>query len=205
MVRGLLWKPFFRYPTRRRNITTVCRPQSGNGLPTQAISPGIPSWSWAAIQGRSRTDCLGRNEINYHESNWLVRPKYNGRWTRDTACHATAAQIHGCQLELFGRPRRAKCLRNGRHRITLTAVMEDRTGREMGNGHALGDPNHVVSDGAIDICEDIVDNCWSLALTRKEGLVLVRDEDGRFRRIGTMTIKDLEWMISSPEEEVCII
>lgn len=202
MVRGLLWTSYSQFHPRRRKLTTIPLPKSDSALPTQVIPPGVPSWSWVAIQGRSKVHSAERYEMKYDESNWLVRPNNNGRWTRDTACHATAAQIHGCQLEFFGRPRRTKCLRRSRRgtALTLTAVIED------GDSHGPGDPNHVVAEGMIDIREDIVDDCWSLALTRKEGLVLARDEDGRFRRIGIMTtIKDLEWMMSAPEEEVYLI
>ncbi|KAI0469429.1 heterokaryon incompatibility protein-domain-containing protein [Xylaria cf. heliscus] len=68
--------------------------------------------------------------------------------------------------------------------------------------------NRVVAQATFDIPEERIDSCWCVPLTKKAGLLLVRDEDedGAFRRAGTfMDVRDLEWMLDVREEEVWLV
>ncbi|KAI0431664.1 heterokaryon incompatibility protein-domain-containing protein [Xylaria sp. FL1042] len=213
MVRGLLWMSYLPME-RQRRMTVVPRPQNGNEA--QEIPTEVPSWSWAAIQGQVRVEHMSRNEAKYHESNWMVRLKYDGRWTRDTSCHATAVHIKSCELEFFGRPRRVMCIgkikgaspkpKRG-YMVDLVPMEENEADQEKkdNNNQCSEDANHVVAAGYFDVAYERVDSCWCLPLTRTEGLILVRDDRDKFRRLGTMKIHDLGWMMSAEEVEVCLV
>ncbi|KAI1422289.1 heterokaryon incompatibility protein-domain-containing protein [Xylaria sp. FL1777] len=217
MVRGLLWRVFPVMKRQRRATTVVSHPQQ-SGVEAQVIRTEVPSWSWAAIEGQVKLDFVSRNEPKYHESNWLVRQKYEGRWTREPTCHATAVQIKNCELEFFGRVQRVRCTRARKtqslipkklfgYNVNLIPISENEADKEEleDDDQSPEDLNHVVATGWIDVGSEKVGSCWCLPLTKIEGLILVRDERGKFRRLGIMKILDLPWMMSAREEDVCLV
>ncbi|KAI1348713.1 heterokaryon incompatibility protein-domain-containing protein [Xylaria sp. FL0043] len=186
MVRGLLWAV---YPVleRERRMTA------------ELIPIEVPSWSWVATQGRVTVNYNSRNGAKYHQSNWMVRPKYAGRWTRDTACHATAVEIKSCELEFFGRPRRS-------YTVDFVPLEDDQTYDDRNDSNQRSeDPNHIVASGSFDIANEKVGSCWCLPLTKTEGLILSRDDRDKFRRLGKMKVLDLGRMMSTEEVEVCLV
>ncbi|KAI1272566.1 heterokaryon incompatibility protein-domain-containing protein [Xylaria sp. FL0933] len=202
MVRGLLWTV---YPVleRQRRMTA------------QLIPIEVPSWSWAAIQGRVAVDYNSRNGGKYHESNWMVRPKYAGRWTRDAACHATAVEIKSCELEFFGRPRQVKCVGKIKgvppnfkksYTVNLVPLEDDQIYDDRTDSNQRAEEsNHIVASGSFDVVSERVSSCWCLPLTKTEGLILSRDDRDKYRRLGKMKIHDLGWMMSTEEVEVCLV
>ncbi|KAI1127181.1 heterokaryon incompatibility protein-domain-containing protein [Nemania abortiva] len=234
MVRGLLWEPRaaphpagqLRFPCERR-VTAIASPfrKDGNGVQARVVPVQAPSWSWARFEGFVQMDAWNRAERDYHEPAWQVRQKYTGRWTKDPVCHAAAAHIPSCELEFFGRPRRAKCIpyypqenkvnmsseraakiaRFKSARVYLVSMQEDDTDPVAMANRGSDDVDSIVGSGHFDVAEERVDNCWCLPLTNKKGLMLLRNEQGKFCRVGTMEISDLAWMTSAQEEEVCLI
>ncbi|KAI0415448.1 heterokaryon incompatibility protein-domain-containing protein [Xylaria grammica] len=212
MVRGLLWQcgRLPREPPPRRRVATLPCPRNDPSMQAQVVPMEVPSWSWAKLQSRVRIGWVGRTEIQYHESNWLVRPKYEGRWTRDTTCHATAVYIKRCELEFFGRPQRVKCpeKKGRRFNVHVVPIQEDGENPAIESNDNNRDlvASNIVGYGSIDLPEEMVPNPWCLPVTKTEGLILARDEQGKFRRLGIMAkILDLEWMMSGREEEVCLV
>ncbi|KAF2967314.1 hypothetical protein GQX73_g6281 [Xylaria multiplex] len=229
MLRGLMWAVWpkaSRTAPPRRRVTTISPPQGDADTQARVVPVKAPSWSWAAIEGYVRFNAHGRYDIKYHESNWLVRPKYEGRWTRGTACHATAAHIESCELEFFGRPRRVRCLDNSAERseysdnfpdsFSLSTVSTYRCYvnlapmQEDGGNDDKAASDHIVARAAIDVPEETAANFWCLLLTKYNGLILTRDGGGRFRRLGVLmkpknSDLDVEWMMSGQEEEVCLV
>ncbi|KAJ2981689.1 hypothetical protein NUW58_g6627 [Xylaria curta] len=231
MVRGLLWQPthvkhFVGLPFMcERRMAVVPSSQCDSNMQTEAVPVEVPSWSWAAIQGQVSLDWVNRREADYHESAWQVRPKYQGQWTQDTACQAAVVHIPRCELEFFGRPRRARCSpyphgrelnmkdkdkeKQARRRRTAMVVLMPFSENEPGQGAVTDcgseDSNRVIADGWFDVAEEVSSTCWCLPLTKKRGLMLIRDEQNKFRRVGTVNVRDLEWMLSVEEEVVCLI
>ncbi|KAI0441779.1 heterokaryon incompatibility protein-domain-containing protein [Xylaria telfairii] len=217
MVRGLLWRPW-----HARSLVPWSQAMCERRVPTphtgQEEVP--PSWSWAAVRGQVQVNAVNRKEMEYHESNWLVRPKYENvgcRWTRDPTCHATEVHIRSCELEFFGRPRRVRC-EPYQHPSELDMTMPDEVKVKKTRQRAAmvfltpdeivaapGEANHTVARALFDVVEERVSNCWCIPLTKKAGLLLLRDEDGRFRRLGTMEVRDLDWMMAGREEEICLV
>jgi hypothetical protein len=99
----------------------------------------------------------------------------------------------------------ARSARRKAARVRLMPILEDETGQAaIANGDP-GDFDRVVASGWFDVAEERVDNCWCLPLTRKKGLMLLRNEQGKFRRVGTMDVANLAWMTSAQEEEIRLI
>ncbi|KAI2625200.1 heterokaryon incompatibility protein-domain-containing protein [Xylaria nigripes] len=220
IVRGLLWRPrplLTRDPRRRprwqRRMT-----KRDPDMQTQAVPLKVPSWSWAAVQGGVGID-QDRDETVYDESNALIRPKYEGRWTRDPICHANAVEITSCELELYGRPRLVQVqqvLPKGGNVpkvseftrapwMVLMPLREDEEEDMSKKDRDTKKPNHIVAQGRFDIRAEIVSMCWCMPLTKREGLMLNRDEDGNYHRAGIMKIVDLAWMMSVQEEDIRLI
>ncbi|KAI0871543.1 heterokaryon incompatibility protein-domain-containing protein [Hypoxylon argillaceum] len=230
MIRGLLWQPLHVYSSPRpmceRRVTTITtQPQGDGSVHTQTVPVQVPSWSWAKVEGYVIMGTGNTREADYHESAWQVRPKSPGQWTRDPVCHAAVMHIPSCELELFGRPRPVKCTpyypqdknvnlstayttkstRRKMARVRLMPMLADEIDQAVVANCDLGDLNRVVASAWFDVAEERVDNCWCLPITKKKGLILFRNEQGKFRRVGTMDIADLAWMTSAQEAEVCLI
>ncbi|KAI0549714.1 heterokaryon incompatibility protein-domain-containing protein [Xylaria curta] len=214
IVRGLLWQVrctrYLLRPVSERRVVMVTTTDT-NGVQTQEAAPvQVPSWSWASVKGH--VSSFGRTQfMDYPVLNRMVRPKYPGeRWTRDpVACHAAEAHIKSCELEFFGRLRRVRCklinrvLVNSETKVRLISIQN-----EIDNVSAVAasdDSDHVVAEAWFDIPEERVDSCWCIPLIKKAGLMLLREGNGKFRRVGTMEIRDLEWMMAVEEEEICLI
>ncbi|KAI1825909.1 heterokaryon incompatibility protein-domain-containing protein [Xylaria intraflava] len=226
MVRGLLWKPRHahsrnaRYSGQCQRRTMILKDDTDNAV---LVEP--PSWSWAAIKGQVGVKYLDREEMLYHDSNVLIRPKYKGRWTEDSTCHAEEVSVPSYyQLEFFGRPRRVRVrpdprgvpkwakdhkdptyARVCRCRVLLLPMRENETEQTLLGNRGLDGSEDPVARGFFDISADGVSICWCIPLTKREGLILIRDNDGKYRRAGTMLIEDLAWMMSVEEEEICLI
>ncbi|KAI1436658.1 heterokaryon incompatibility protein-domain-containing protein [Xylaria sp. CBS 124048] len=228
MVRGLLWKPRHVHSRGPRWLTKcerrMSRPQENANTQTQMVPVAVPSWSWAAIEGQVGLDHTRRHEDKYHESNALIHPKYQGRWTRDSVCHSTAVHITSCELEFFGRPQRVRTSKHLRRQsrwpnvlerykceqyfgawVDLIPMQENEMNQSIKGDIDLDGPGHIVATGFFDVWTEKVSTCWCVPVTKEEGLILTRDDTGKFRRGGTIKIVDLAWMTSVDEEEMCLI
>ncbi|KAI1172715.1 heterokaryon incompatibility protein-domain-containing protein [Nemania sp. FL0916] len=225
MVRGLLWRSFRTYNTslprraceRRTKITGS--PQRGDKESSARVTPiRVPSWSWAAVHGHIIADFTDNTDRYYHKSTWQIRPAHPDCWATDPACHAATVHIPRCELEFFGRLRRVKCIpyqrpdkcigpskrRDAAH-VHLTPIEEVETSDSAERKHDPRDSSHTVACAWFDVAEERVSTCWCLPLTSKKGLLLLRNDQGKYSRTGTMDVGDLAWMIAVEEEKICLI
>ncbi|KAI8628271.1 heterokaryon incompatibility protein-domain-containing protein [Xylariaceae sp. FL1651] len=227
MVRGLLWKPWQRrwriprsQPVCQRRVVIDSHqhdgkplgiPPAGSQAQAHTVPVQVPSWSWASVQGQVVVESLHRKQAKYDKANFLVRPRYQGRWTRDLACHAAAVRITSCELEFFGRVRRVQCSKhlpekfNKTYKNLYTEPILLVPMRECEADSNSDNFDHVIACGCFDVASERVETCWCLPLIKEDGLMLVRDEEGRFRRVGTMVVADLAWMMSTQEEAIRLV
>ncbi|KAI0006971.1 HET-domain-containing protein [Xylariaceae sp. FL0662B] len=196
IIRGLLWYTFFSIFPRAAAGPRPKRPAIGNKRVIRA-----PSWSWASVQGKVYYRRLHSNEPRTRDpANFLVRPKTGGptpRWTVPGAdyCDADVLHMPRCELELFGRPKRVRCMpvpRPASHprplgrwscpwslRILLaregyTALVEPAESEYAGLADlGLGDASsssspdaRTVAVAVFDVCEERIADCWILPLLR---------------------------------------
>ncbi|KAI0859771.1 heterokaryon incompatibility protein-domain-containing protein [Xylaria cubensis] len=224
IVRGLLWEvrsvryrlPVHELVLSERRVVMVTITDA-NGVKTQEAAPiQVPSWSWASVKGQ--VSSLRTRFMDYPVPNRLVHPKYPGeRWTRDpVSCHAAEAHIRSCELEFFGRLRRVRCKPNHfldnnenlREKLRSANVNLIPTQDETDHVSAVAasdDSEHIVAEAWFDVPDERVSSCWCVPLIKKAGLMLLREETGKFRRLGIMKVLDLGWMMAVEEEEICLV
>ncbi|KAH8706190.1 heterokaryon incompatibility protein-domain-containing protein [Ilyonectria robusta] len=221
LVRGLLWRPCYTFQAGSKGKIPVTRPKatrltSGSGPVVRA-----PSWSWAAVEGPVAQDQWEPTRIKKHRDPAFkrVRPKTvdPDRWSDDTQCDVDALHMPVCELQLIGHVAEAEVL----HDLVSTYSTPTKNWRQsrMPDEHGVllaGKSNlcktedeplgHVVAVGFFDVRAERagVESVWVLPLVRDRGLILKRNADGKFSRIGWCYVQKDEWFTGQDEVEVCL-
>ncbi|KAI1123985.1 heterokaryon incompatibility protein-domain-containing protein [Nemania abortiva] len=201
MPRGLLWAPEAG-AKRRHKVGKILPMPSDAGTEIHVLQ--VPSWSWAAFQGPINRRLLSP------EDQVFVRTKDPGRWTLDETCHVTATHIWSCELEFVGRLQRVTCsprkAPNKSNYIDLILLPGDKVDEVAGGNHNLMGLGRVVAYGWFDVAEERVNSCWCLPIAGDTGLMLDRDKDGKFHRLGVIEYdSDVNWADLAQEQEICLI
>ncbi|KAI1327988.1 heterokaryon incompatibility protein-domain-containing protein [Xylariaceae sp. FL0255] len=210
LVRSLLWYPWKnKIGAARSSLKPQCyRRQEAK----------VPSWCWAAVVGQIHVETIDRYQARYDPSQFLVRRASSQGWTKDLACHATEVYIESCELRIIGRPARVQCSKPSC--IYIIAPSSSLFPRSISPSLSLESYRRVIDEtavvreeiniktvgvGCFDIPGEMVEECWCLALTRQEGLILNRNKDGSFYRLGMMVVADVEWVLSNPEIDITMV
>ncbi|KAL6405857.1 heterokaryon incompatibility protein [Ilyonectria robusta] len=218
LVRGLLWRPCYTFQAGSKGKIPVTRPK-----PTRLTSESgpvvrAPSWSWAAVEGPIAQDQWEPPRIKRHRNPAFkrVRPKTvdPDRWSDDTQCDVDALHMPACELQLIGHVAEAEVL----HDLVSTYSTPTKNWRQsrMPDEHGVllaGKSDlcktkddllgHVVAVGFFDVRaeRDGVESVWVLPLVRDRGLILKRNADGKFSRIGWCHVEKDEWFTGQDEVE----
>lgn len=214
LVRGMLWKPGYQISAYFKSAT---RPQ-----PTR-FAPGIvvraPSWSWAAIQGHAHNVTYDnyQRRVTKHKARGYVKmkpnPRNSDRWTSDSSCGASRLRVPFCELQVVGRLTQAVVLATPASEYYKKGWAYPTAWRNHGHllarkdiGQGSYDLSHtMVALGVFDFESEREDEVWCLQATTDEGLILRRQEDGKFCRLGWLYFPNEHWSDGFEEEELSLV
>ncbi|EWG41181.1 hypothetical protein FVEG_03337 [Fusarium verticillioides 7600] len=214
LVRCLLWRPGYRVSSFFGPAT---RPLPTSFAPAPVIR--APSWSWASIQGGVKPLALQqfrRMTTESQNGRPLIRPK-QGRWTVDHHCGADALHMPSCELQLLGCVQEAIILTRTPSSEFIASLRKQKRpagtmrrpvvlgSKEMKEGMLNKDMSMFVALGIFDFDEEGIEDLWCLQLTLEEGLMLCKNDDGVFQRIGVFQVCKMEWFESVGESEVRLV
>lgn len=215
LVRGLLWQgrgdmfPGAGFTPLRRPAERNTKKPERLGLP--AIR--APSWSWASVEGgvtHSPFHTQENDKRRFDEENVCVRPLYGNppRWSPRSNCEVDKAFMPNCELEMLGVPKLANC---------GTRPVPDQAGKDapwrfagarVGEFATLTDvrhPDNIVGMGLFDVKQEQTDLLWCMRLIRDRGLMLRRDQYGKFHRLGKFVVVDQAFFEDEPAMKVALV
>jgi hypothetical protein len=233
LPRSLLWMP--RYQTRwmvdtcksETNLVPRHRPaqsQAPSWSWAALQGPVQQGWDygkrWPAYPATNRPE------------EFLVRPASEDytRWTSQDDCDAHILYMPHCELQMYGRIRLVKCTA-----IPQTQLLEWWKAQgprirfrpdhlpPQARGAIIFEPKGELGDedislleegcpfgravayGVFDIPEERVEEFWALPLTKKQGLILGRNDDGTCSRLGHLNILNYGWFAAGEEGLVRLV
>ncbi|CAF3570469.1 unnamed protein product [Fusarium graminearum] len=218
LIRCLLWRPAYRVT---KSLGSATRPKPTRFAPAPVIR--APSWSWAAIQGTVMLVLLRqfrRMKIKDQSGVLLARPKQQGSdiWTVDTCCGADKLHMPSCELQILGHVQEAVVLPETPSLDLLDSIRRQfqkpkatfrhavLLGRKHVNGSNLSkDLETFVALGMFDFDDEATDKVFCLQLTVEEGLMLRKNDNGTFQRIGLFQPYKDDWFNGVEETEVRLV
>lgn len=214
MIRGLLWSsrndvlPF----APGGKYSALQRPVERNTKKPDVLGQAAvraPSWSWASVEGPVLTNSVLREEKYMRRyrtpSNFCIRPalQHPPRWTSQDNCGVDQVWMPACELELLGSPRRICCSERAVVEYAKRTKWWYSPARIAKHGVLLvaeeGGPEHVVGVGIFDVPQERTRSLWALQVIKEEGLMLLRDGMGKFRRLGVFVVEDEGWFQGGSE------
>ncbi|KAK0721850.1 heterokaryon incompatibility protein-domain-containing protein [Lasiosphaeria miniovina] len=208
MPRGLMWKARIQlYAGRHPPLTKPKASGRRKGEPKGDEVKRAPSWSWASVQGPVAWIATARREPRYlDEHNICVRPRHEDCWAPlEDWGEPDRLYMPALELHLWGRPVEVRCAAmtvaeyvkslpevattnwGPKHRVygvlleTLVILPND----NVPNGNTA-----VAGVGYFDFPDDAKPTrLWCLQLVKAEGLLLTRDVDEKFRRVGWFLVE----------------
>ncbi|KAH8590671.1 heterokaryon incompatibility protein-domain-containing protein [Bisporella sp. PMI_857] len=240
LPRGLLWKPRYQIrwmvePLRyEKTLAALRRPAR-----SQAPSWSWAAVNGPVQHGWDNKKKWPPYPVEGRPSAFLVRPASHDftQWTAQDDCDAHVLHMPLCELQMYGRPRRLRCTSTPQARLldwyeTLGYRRRQRPDDlpPQARGTILFEPATVLNDsdlsllkeacpfdqivayGIFDIAEERIEEFWALPITRNLGLILDRNADGTFHRLGIFRIMSYEgdsmsyeWFSAGAEELVRLV
>ncbi|KAF5133383.1 hypothetical protein E5D57_004007 [Metarhizium anisopliae] len=222
IVRGLMWRPTYHLAPNWKP-TTRPKPTSFTG-PCQIVARA-PSWSWVSVEGEVSQESFvpPRVALYRDRSNLKIRPVFlhPEKWSEDVECGVDKLHMPACELRFMGRvvgarvleesPRLrytglrkaiqkpVKTLAPGKYSVLLVG-----TGAPAGELHEDELLGNVTALGHFDVQEERVgvSHVYCLQLIPKYGLMLKRNSDGSYSRLGWFMLEQDEWFMSQVETDV---
>ncbi|KAK7892786.1 hypothetical protein LTR67_007023 [Exophiala xenobiotica] len=220
LIRGLLWhsrNDTLPFPPGGR-YQALKRPTERNAKKPHAlgrIALRAPSWSWASVEGPVFTSSFHRPD-KYRQkyrtaANFRIRPalEHPRRWTDNESCDVQQMWMPECELEVFGAFAGVRCSNQtvsdyakrtkwwyspakiAMHGVLLVAIDHQ--------------PERVVGVGLFDVPDEKVSPLSCMRIIKEEGLILQRDEWGRYHRLGIFVVEDEEWFDAAQERKVSLV
>ncbi|KAI2621820.1 heterokaryon incompatibility protein-domain-containing protein [Hypoxylon sp. NC1633] len=214
MIRGLLWKSgrllgFARPTEDLRDPVGVYGNVKGKQFSR------APSWSWLALQGpmwpaKSRSDDRNLQD----PSTFRCRPAHPdghtwslGHW--DTTIVSNFPLPFA--LEVIGRPQEVSCstipiseyYRKPRYRRTAVTLLEAITDLNTRLGNGVQD--RIVAEGYFDRAQGNPTTLWAMCLSSEDGILLKKNQDGSFCRLGYFFARNTGWFEQGLERHVTLI
>lgn len=223
MARGLLWRPCYHFQAGPNAKIPVTRPKSTFLTKETGAVVRAPSWSWAAVQGPVTQELYTPPQIKKYKdpAYQRVRPKHTNpdRWTLDPHCGVKALHMPTCELQLVGHVAEVEILRQPLSEylelkpkwLRLTSWTARQSGllladREMSGEATAGEGvfSQVAAVGFFDVSAErqCFDHVWCLPIVKDKGLVLKKNADDTFSRVGWFLPRDGDWLAQRKEVEV---
>ncbi|KAH9993139.1 heterokaryon incompatibility protein-domain-containing protein [Xylariaceae sp. FL0662B] len=219
MIRGLLWKSrrVLGGPDTKEALK---KPVAVYGDLKGKTITRAPSWSWLALIGPI-WPAIGRtyNRKLQDPSTFRCRPAdpLGRSWSPDNWHPGIVKDFPLCRLKVIGCPREVRCSsirvseypqkpkwdtapRIVRHGILLEPAQGN---SDMAAGVAAQD--HIVAMGLFDLAEDNPQTLWVMCVLSDEGLMLQRNPDQSFSRLGVFVVANEAWFEQGENSHVVLI
>ncbi|KIW49260.1 hypothetical protein PV05_10954 [Exophiala xenobiotica] len=220
LIRGLLWhsrNDTLPFPPGGR-YQALKRPTERNANKPHVLGQvalRAPSWSWASVEGpvfTSSVHQLGKYVQKYRTAaNFRVRPalEHPRRWTDNESCDVQQMWMPECELEVFGALVSVRCsdqkvpdyakrtkwwyspAKIAKHGVLLVATDHQ--------------PERAVGVGLFDVPDEKNSPLSCMRIIKEEGLMLQRDECGKYHRLGIFVVEDEDWFDAAPERKVSLV
>ncbi|KAK0631012.1 heterokaryon incompatibility protein-domain-containing protein [Bombardia bombarda] len=214
MVRGLMWRG--RHGLHLGSYEPLRRPRA-SGFRTGEVKGGLvvraPSWSWAAVVGPVIWEAAGvRKERAFVDRESVcVRPRNGERWTvQEGVGEADRLFMPRLELQVWGRMVEVR-----RAEMTLVEVKHmpkyDKFGMllDAASGVVNGGRRSVlgfIASAYFDVDDEKdTEDLWCLLVVVGQGLLLAKDVDGKFRRVGRFLVAGDGWPENIKEVAVDLI
>ncbi|KAK4452261.1 heterokaryon incompatibility protein-domain-containing protein [Podospora aff. communis PSN243] len=227
MVRGLLWRPCYHFQggPGARTLTTRPKPTrltKGSGPVIRA-----PSWSWASVEGPIAYPPFNASQVaKFRNPKYsMVRPGIAvGKWSLNTTFSVDTLHMPACELRLFGRlgyaliPRESVkdyqkigskraggkviSARAASHGVLLLAE----TPAAGGKAPPAPWQDSVVALGFFDDESEKagVKGVWCLPVVQDLGLILKKNANGSFSRLGWYSAEKESWFVGKAEASIVL-
>ncbi|KAK5270847.1 hypothetical protein LTR96_004125 [Exophiala xenobiotica] len=220
LIRGLLWhsrNDTLPFPPGGR-YQALKRPTERNAKKPHAlgqIALRAPSWSWASVEGPVFTSSFHRPD-KYRQkyrtaANFRIRPalEHPRRWTNNGSCDVQQMWMPECELEVFGALVGVRCSNQTVSDYAKRTKWWYSPAKIAMHGVLLvasdHQPERVVGVGLFDVPDEKVSPLSCMRIIKEEGLMLQRDEWGKYHRLGIFVVEDEEWFDAAPERKVSLV
>ena len=221
MIKGLLWRSALLL-SGPKSHTLLRRPKrtifvDGKVVDSKEVVRA-PSWSWAAVEGPVQHLSSERRELMYRNvaefKCWPVGEVKN-RWSQDDS-NPYMTSITSCELQIQGNLKKVRRSRVPASRYTkrpkwaysLAKIKKHCVLLEpdlpLGEAPDLVSYDHIVALGLFDIPnEHATFSC--MRLISLEGLILIKNEQGKYLRLGVFCVEDEAWFQDGVVEQIQLI
>jgi hypothetical protein len=228
IVRGLLWRPYYHFTAAPIGKIATIRPKATKLTRESGSVTRSPSWSWAAVEGPVAQVAWNPVQVAKYRDpqNFKIRPKHSNpeRWSLDDRCGVEALHMPACELQLTGQMANVRVLaepvtdyitgqQQGKQKWTkVPRAKAARYGVLLGKNVADNSMldgehwGHVVAVGFFDVEDERndVEDVWCLPVVRDMGLMLSKQPDGRFCRLGWFLLEREDWFSGQEEGDICL-
>ncbi|KAI0595421.1 heterokaryon incompatibility protein-domain-containing protein [Biscogniauxia sp. FL1348] len=217
MIRGLLWRS--RRIIGGPHTTSALRKPIGVSDTSKGV-PVVraPSWSWLALVGPI-WPATGRTYDKKFQDPKTFRcfsaDQQGGRWSPDDWEPRTVV-YRLCRLEVIGCPLEVRCSdidMSEYHRkpkwsfpkLKRHGVLLERTDRNSKDSSEASSDDSIVAVGLFDLADGNPLKLWVMCLSSDEGLMLEKNIDGSFSRLGIFIAEDDSWFQRKEVRKVTLI
>ncbi|EXJ76898.1 hypothetical protein A1O3_10055 [Capronia epimyces CBS 606.96] len=223
LIRGLLWHSWndaiAAMPTGGKyGSLALRRPTERNAKNPHLLGQPArraPSWSWASVEGPVLTNSVQRPE-KYRQkyrtaTNFCIRPALDQppRWTNNDSCDVNQMWMRECELEMMAAPVEVACSTRRVPEYSKRTRWWYSPGRIAKRGVLLVAPGHlperVVGVGLFDVADEKTSPLWCMRVIKEEGLMLRRDCQGKYHRLGVFVVEHEAWFEEAREEKVSLL
>ncbi|OAA43648.1 Heterokaryon incompatibility [Metarhizium rileyi] len=230
LARGLMWRPIYHLTPNRKPATRP-RPTRLSGASQTIIIIRAPSWSWASVQGAVIQQTFTPPNVALYEdrSKWKIRPilLHPERWTKNSECGMDKLHMPTCELHFKGRVVEARVLDESprlryvgvgvdvgvgeQRNLSTRANISRKYGVLLLDSDAVReslDPalllHHVTAIGYFDVQEEKVGctSVYCLQVVPKSGLMLERNPDASYSRLGWFMLQQDNWFAGQMETDI---
>ncbi|KID83474.1 Heterokaryon incompatibility [Metarhizium guizhouense ARSEF 977] len=222
IVRGLMWRPTYHLAPNWKPTT---RPKPTSLTGSCQIITRAPSWSWVSVEGEVSQESFVPPKVALYKdrSNFKIRPVFlhPEKWSEDAECGVNKLHMPACELRFMGRVVGARVLEES-PRLRYTglrkaiqkpvktlapskySVLLVGAGAPAGKLHDDELLGNVTALGHFDVQDERVgvSHVYCLQLIPKYGLMLKRNPDGSYSRLGWFMLEQDEWFMSQVETDV---
>ncbi|KAI5927180.1 heterokaryon incompatibility protein-domain-containing protein [Camillea tinctor] len=217
MIRGLLWRSR-RIIGGPHTSSALRKPIGVSGASKGGPVVRAPSWSWLALLGPI-WPATGRTYDKKLQDPKTFRcspaDQQEGRWSPDD-WNPRVVVYRPCRLEVLGCPLEVRCanipmseyqrkLKWSFPKIKRHGVLLEKMNRSDKDLQKLPSPDDIVAVGLFDIADENPSTLWVMCLSADEGLMLEKNLDGTFCRLGIFIAEDDSWFQQEEARKVTII
>lgn len=201
MIRGMLWATNTDHYSKEW-AKPLKRPTNDRG----------PSWSWASLEGHvshsRQAEKKCRDDPKHHQIKILGHGFYVNsfdpiRWIKNIS---PELKVRGVLKSVQRGARHHSQYQSGRLRVSRHPNMILLEPVQTGSLNETGpdSPPVVIGLGLLDVPDEVLPGLFCMRLITDNGLILVSNTEGGYRRVGTFRVEDKAWFEHGDHKDVIL-